>query len=237
MRSGLRSLQAQLGWLTVRLVAGVVMVGMVVVVPLLLPAAAAPTPEGAAQRFFERYVDDDGRVVRRDQGGDTVSEGQAYGMLLAVAQGERERFASVWQWAQDNLQREDGLLSWHWSNGQIADPEPAADADLDAAWALTLAADRFNDPSYRDEAARIATAILDQETVGHRAGCGARRGSVGTYRSGGGEPQLLLVPGVRRARAADRRPALDRARDVEPTRDRRAHRRREAPARLGERDL
>jgi endo-1,4-beta-D-glucanase Y len=165
MQSRLRWLPAQLQWLAATAVAGPVMVGLVVVVPLAIRATAAPTPEGAAQRFFERYVDDDGRVVRRDQGGDTVSEGQAYGMLLAVAQGERERFATVWQWARDNLQRDDGLLSWHWSNGQVADAEPAADADLDAAWALTLAADRFNQPSYRDDAARVATAILELETT------------------------------------------------------------------------
>jgi hypothetical protein len=29
-----------------------------------------------AQTFLSRYVADDGRVVRQDQGGDTVSEGQ-----------------------------------------------------------------------------------------------------------------------------------------------------------------
>ena len=165
MQSQLRWLLAQVRWLATKVAAGTVMVGMVVLFPLSIRAAAAPTPEGAAQRFFEHYVDDDGRVVRHDQGGDTVSEGQAYGMLLAVALGERERFASVWQWARDNLQRDDGLLSWHWSNGQVADPEPASDADLDAAWALTLAAERFAEPSYRDDAARIATAILEQETV------------------------------------------------------------------------
>ena len=28
-------------------------------------------------RFLDRYVQDDGRVVRHDQGGDTVSEGRA----------------------------------------------------------------------------------------------------------------------------------------------------------------
>src|SRR5581483_8569120 len=59
----------------------------------------------------------------------------------------------------------DGLLSWHWSDGRVADPMPAADADLDTAWALSLAADRFGEPAYRTEAHRIATAVLDNETV------------------------------------------------------------------------
>ncbi|HEY8218113.1 MAG TPA: glycosyl hydrolase family 8 [Acidimicrobiia bacterium] len=168
MQSRLRWLLLELRWLGGKVVAGLVMVGMVLVMPLAIRAAASPSspsPEDSARRFFHRYVDDDGRVVRRDQGGDTVSEGQAYAMLLAVALGDRERFASVWGWARDNLQRDDGLLSWHWVGGQVADAQSAADADLDAAWALMLAADRFDEPSYRDEAARIATAILDQETV------------------------------------------------------------------------
>src|SRR5207237_725785 len=51
-----------------------------------------------AERFMRRYVDADGRVVRRDQGGDTVSEGQAYAMLLAVALDDRARFDRVWDW-------------------------------------------------------------------------------------------------------------------------------------------
>ncbi|MBV8429650.1 MAG: hypothetical protein JO244_00690, partial [Solirubrobacterales bacterium] len=41
----------------------------------------------AAQHFLDRYVLPDGRVERIDQGGDTVGEGQAYGMLLAAGIG------------------------------------------------------------------------------------------------------------------------------------------------------
>ena len=50
----------------------------------------------AAQHFLDRYVDPDGRVVRIDQGGDTVGEGQAYGMLLAAAIGDSHRFDTIW---------------------------------------------------------------------------------------------------------------------------------------------
>ena len=35
------------------------------------------------------------RVVRKDQGGDTVSEGQGYELLLAVAIRERQQFAAA----------------------------------------------------------------------------------------------------------------------------------------------
>jgi len=119
----------------------------------------------AVDRFFERYVASDGRVVRHDEGGDTVSEGQAYAMLMAVASGDRARFDRVWGWTRENLQREDGLLSYLWRDGRVADPEAAADADLDAAHALILAGRRFGDRSLRRDGLEIASAILSKETV------------------------------------------------------------------------
>ena len=51
----------------------------------------------AGQEFLKEYVEPDGRVVRRDEGGDVVSEGQAYGMLIAVAVGDETRFRSIWK--------------------------------------------------------------------------------------------------------------------------------------------
>ncbi len=70
------------------------------------PTAASPTtvapvpPEElsaysaaeAGRAFLTGYVRENGRVVRTDQGGDTVSEGQAYAMLVAVALGDADNF-------------------------------------------------------------------------------------------------------------------------------------------------
>lgn len=133
-----------------------------------IQAAAAGQPgdavEVAARRFLDSYVEPDGRVVRHDQGGDTVSEGQAYALLLAVALGDRETFDRVWSWTSGNLQRPDGLLSWHWQDGAVSDPESAADADIDAAHALVLAAERFADSAYLRDGLRLAQAVRDLET-------------------------------------------------------------------------
>ena len=119
----------------------------------------------AVEQFFSSYVDPSGRVIRKDQGGDTVSEGQAYALLLAAATGDRARFVSVWGWTQSHLQRLDGLLAWHWSHGAVSDWMPAADGDLDTAWALSLASRRFADPSLAGAARRMAGSILQEETV------------------------------------------------------------------------
>jgi cellulose synthase (UDP-forming) len=119
----------------------------------------------AAESFFSQYVQPDGRVVRTDQGGDTVSEGQAYAMLLAVAIDDRSLFDAVWNWTRDNLQRGDGLLSFHWSNGHVDSSAPATDADLDAARALVVAGKRFGSNEYTSAGERIGEAVLEEETA------------------------------------------------------------------------
>jgi endoglucanase len=118
-----------------------------------------------ARDFLDRFVEPDGRVVRRDQGGDTVSEGQAYAMLLAIVADDRTRFDRVWSWTRDHLQRDDDLLAWHWDEGRVLDREPAADADLDAAWALALAERRWPSAGYGDQAAGLARAAIRAETA------------------------------------------------------------------------
>ena len=157
-----------------RLVIGAIaLIAAATMIAIMLLPRDAPTPEPnaealarvAADRFLDRYMDPDGRVVRRDQGGDTVSEGQAYAMLLAVAIGDQPRFEQAWNWAKVHLQREDGLLSWRWLEGRVPDRNSASDADVDAAHALVLAGWRFHQPRYLDEGRRIARSILDGETV------------------------------------------------------------------------
>ena len=127
------------------------------------PASPRDQAVEAARSFLDRYVDGDGRVVRREQGGDTVSEGQAYALLAAVAIGDRPRFDRVWSWTDAHLRRGDGLLSWRWADGRVADVQPAADADLDAAHALKLAATRFGEPALADQSRRIADAMRGAE--------------------------------------------------------------------------
>jgi endoglucanase len=134
------------------------------------PARAAPdSPHAealsAADSFLDRYLQPSGRIARTDEGGDSVSEGQAYGMLMAVALDDEERFRQIWSWTDDHLQRDDGLLAWRWADGGIADPQAAADADLLAAAALALAGARFGDADLTADARLINDAILAHEVV------------------------------------------------------------------------
>ena len=128
------------------------------------------TAREAGEAFLSGYVESDGRVTRRDEGGDTVSEGQAYAMLVAAALNDQQHFTRVWVWTKRNLARQDGLLGWRWKDGQVVDDASASDADLDAARALVIAAAAFGDDQLKAEGIRLGTAVLDKETVMTKVG-------------------------------------------------------------------
>lgn len=138
------------------------------------PRRPPPSPASLASRdaraFLAHYVAPDGRVVRRDQGGDTVSEGQGYALLVSVAVDDRSLFGRVWQWEAHNLQLPDGLFAFHWAHGRVVTATPASDADLETAWALVLAGARFRDTAYTDDGLRVARSIFadESERVGGR---------------------------------------------------------------------
>jgi endoglucanase len=119
----------------------------------------------AANRFLTNYVTSDGRVIRRDQGGDIVSEGQAYGMLIAESINRPSVARTIWTWTKRHLGRSDGLFAWHaTSDGQIEDSQSAADADILIAFALL----RYQGPggtSLHAAGKRVASAILANEAV------------------------------------------------------------------------
>ncbi|MEV7931534.1 glycosyl hydrolase family 8 [Curtobacterium sp. NPDC089185] len=134
-------------------------------------ATSSPAPDvdrSAAQLrtdFLDDYVQG-GRVVRTDQGGDTVSEGQAYGLLIAYANDDRETFDRIWSWTQRHLLTDDGLLAWRWTpDDGVADEQSASDADLDAARALVLAGEHWGDERLTTAGTTMAAAILDHETA------------------------------------------------------------------------
>ena len=128
-------------------------------------SATSVSAQQEATRFLASYALPDGRIVRRDQGHDTVSEGQAYGMLLAEMVGDDAQFGRIWQWTRDHMQRPDGLFAFHANaKGQLISQEPASDADLLIAWALL----RYRGPAaaaWNEDGRRVAAAILANEVI------------------------------------------------------------------------
>jgi endoglucanase len=128
------------------------------------PASAAATPTALADSFLTHWVSA-GRVIRRDQGGDTVSEGQSYGMLLAVAVRNKPEFTAIWKWTKTHLMRADGSLAWNWDDGHVVDSQPASDGDLEAARALVLAGSEFQEQSLTKAGNALGAALLNNLTV------------------------------------------------------------------------
>lgn len=126
-------------------------------------STVALTPSATVGYFLSKYVRPDGRVDRTDQGGDTVSEGQAYALLMTAAIGDRTQFASVWGWTRQHLLLPDGLFAWRWQHGAIVGSQPASDADLGTAAALVMASERFHDQAYLAAARNLAAAIVAHE--------------------------------------------------------------------------
>jgi endoglucanase len=119
----------------------------------------------AADRFLNRYLTADGRVLRHDQGGDIVSEGQAYAMLIAEIAGRPATVRRIWSWTKAHLSRADGLLAFRADgDGTIHSHEPASDADVLAAYAL-LRYDGLHDRAMHAAGRRLAAAVLAEESA------------------------------------------------------------------------
>jgi endoglucanase len=128
-------------------------------------ATSLPSPVSLARQFLRDYATNDGRILRRDQGSDIVSEGQAYGMILAEVAGQPATARTIWSWTHAHLQRSDRLMSFHASSsGKVLDTQPASDADVLMAWAL-LRYRGVDATALHADGREIANAVLAQETV------------------------------------------------------------------------
>src|SRR3954453_4370013 len=120
---------------------------------------------GAAWAAFQaRFVAPEGRVVDTGNGGISHSEGQGWGMLLAVRADDRRGFETLHAWTRRTLQRpRDALHAWRFRPGAavpVDDPNNATDADLCIAWALLEAGRRWGSPDHLAAGAAIGRDLL-----------------------------------------------------------------------------
>ncbi|MDK9696640.1 MAG: glycosyl hydrolase family 8 [Siculibacillus sp.] len=163
-----------------------------------------------------RFVTAEGRVIDDLAGGVSHSEGQGYGMLLAVAADDRDTFRSLWNWTRANLfVRKDGLASWRWradTRPHVADPNNASDGDILVAWALMEAGEAWSDAAATAAARRIARAVFAETVITTRLGPTLLPGAAG-FRAGDRKdgpvvnPSYWVFPAF--ARLAELTPDLD----------------------------
>lgn len=129
-------------------------------------SAAAAEPAIAPtewQAWRAAFLAENGRVVDSGNGGISHSEGQGYGMLLAVLADQPADFAAIWGFTRVELMvRDDGLVAWRWdpvAAPHVTDINAASDGDILIAYALDLAAEAWGDSGYGEVAAKLARAV------------------------------------------------------------------------------
>lgn len=139
------------------------------------PADAALSPVGGAlsgdqslwNSYVTQFVTEDGRVIDNVNGGISHTESQGYGMLLAVAAGDKAAFERIWAFTERTMYvRPDGLGAWKYqpsaedpSKGALADQNNATDGDLLIAWALAEAGAAGFGEQYSADARKLANAL------------------------------------------------------------------------------
>ncbi|SNS82361.1 endoglucanase [Noviherbaspirillum humi] len=142
--------------------------------PLLAADAAACDIWPHWSGFKRRFLSEDGRVIDRSSPQSiTTSEGQSYALFFALVADDRDSFARLLRWTEDNLAGGDlsaSLPAWHWGRRPdggwgVLDDNPASDADLWIAYALIEAGRLWKNQKYAALGRLVAERILREETA------------------------------------------------------------------------
>jgi endoglucanase len=133
----------------------------------LAPVRALALAPGFAgwEDWRARFLTPEGRVIDDYQGDISHSEGQAWGLLFAVAANDWPAFDAIRGWTNAFLAvRQDPLLAWRFVPGEAwetRDYNNASDGDLFYAWALLRGGRQFSDPDALAQAERIARGLIE----------------------------------------------------------------------------
>ncbi len=129
-----------------------------------LNTAASAEEQRDWKMFRARFIMTDGRVVDTFNQGESHTESQGTGMLLAVANHDRATFDLIWNWTARHLSRgSDALHAWRYLPGTanpVADQNNATDGDIYIAGALVRAASLWGSVNYLAAGQAIARDML-----------------------------------------------------------------------------
>ena len=124
--------------------------------------------------YKSRFLKSDGRIIDTGNKGVSHTEGQGYGMLLAVANNDRATFDLLWQWTRAHLHNpQNDLFYWRYvpdAADPVADKNDASDGNVLIAWALQRAAQKWGG-DYQQDSDRIQRAIIKLNVIdyaGHK---------------------------------------------------------------------
>lgn len=172
--------------------------GEIPMVATPLDSALQRTWEGVKARNIRPWSDGMVHRPKSETPGDAVSEGQAYGMMLALYMNDQPGFDSIWDGAERHLWNDgNGFYDWRWQDGRVTGSGFATDADQDIALMLIFADALVNkgiwtahkSPKNVDYKSRAQSILNTLWTKGVNAGAlrpGANWGGGGTCGSGAG---------------------------------------------------
>jgi endoglucanase len=128
------------------------------------------------ENYKKEYIDSVSfRIVDKQKDGITTSEGQSYGMLMSMWMDDRPTFDNVWKWTQNNLQKPNtNSFSWLWGKNSLGEykvlveqggDNVATDGDIDIAFALIKASQKWSNPQYLESAKLIMKDIWTNEVI------------------------------------------------------------------------
>ncbi len=129
---------------------------------------------GTWSYYKAHFISRDGRVIDYHQNRISHSEGQGYGLLLALGNSDKTTFQTVYDWTQRNLKvRQDALFAWSWGqritgDWGVIDYNNATDGDLLIAWALMDAGEKWDRPDYTASALKIMATVKQLLVVQRR---------------------------------------------------------------------
>src|SRR6185312_15859440 len=121
----------------------------------------------AFQNWKAKFFDGT-KIVRPENGNDTVSEGIGYGMLIGVFMNDQSMFDALWSFAKGHNDGH-GLMTWciPGGSGSCSGGGAATDGDEDMAYALLMASQQWpSKASYVSDATALINAILQYEVDG-----------------------------------------------------------------------
>ncbi|HVV49790.1 MAG TPA: glycosyl hydrolase family 8, partial [Polyangia bacterium] len=132
------------------------------------PTYDTDTVETAYTNWKARFFDGT-KIVRPENGNDTVSEGIGYGMLIGVFMNDQPMFDTLWTYAKSKF---DGnhLMTWCQGTGQSGSCNSsgsATDGDEDMAYALLMASKQWSGGTYASDAATLIGNIFAHEVSGN----------------------------------------------------------------------
>ena len=123
--------------------------------------------------YSRSFMDGQIRVIDRDSGDRTTSEGQAYAMFFTLVANDRTRFDKLLRWTELNLAAgslAERLPAWLWGRSadgdwRVLDANSASDADVWMAYSLFEAGAAWSEPRYTRLAEQLAARIADEEVA------------------------------------------------------------------------